>query len=322
MGLQHITSGTMNPAHGAQTAVEQSRSTTEVQAAVIMARQFPRDQIQATERIRVACQREGLARAAVYTYARGGSNVSGPSIRLAESMAQAWGNLQYGIRELSNNGKESTVEAYCWDMETNVRVAKTFQVPHIRKTKTSTRTLDDPRDIYENVANNGARRLRACILGVIPGDVVEMAVDECEQTMKNTVQLTEKKVQKLVEAFMKHGITQAMIEERLQRKVQAMTPGQYLDLTKIGTSLNDGMSSPKDWFSIPEQDKDVRLSPAQMERAKEEVEMGVATVEEVLAKVPSIVPDQEREIRSWGGVQEEVKEPKGKESNGGKLFAE
>ncbi|PWW19485.1 hypothetical protein DFO73_12055 [Cytobacillus oceanisediminis] len=63
--------------------------------------------------------------------------------------------------------------AYAWDLETNVRQEKVFTVKHSRKAKGSITKLDDPRDIYELVANNGARRLRSYILGIIPGDIVE-----------------------------------------------------------------------------------------------------------------------------------------------------
>ena len=64
-----------------------------------------------------ACQRSGLAQSAVYSYARGGTSVTGPSIRLAEMLAQNWGNIQYGIRELSSENGESTVEAFAWDVK-------------------------------------------------------------------------------------------------------------------------------------------------------------------------------------------------------------
>ncbi|MBQ7110481.1 MAG: hypothetical protein IJO06_04585 [Thermoguttaceae bacterium] len=37
-----------------------------------------------------ACQRPGLASVAVYVYPRGGSKISGPSIRLAEEIARNW----------------------------------------------------------------------------------------------------------------------------------------------------------------------------------------------------------------------------------------
>ena len=32
-------------------------------------------------------------------------------------MAQAWGNMQFGIRELDQRNGESTVQAFAWDVE-------------------------------------------------------------------------------------------------------------------------------------------------------------------------------------------------------------
>ena len=60
-----------------------TKEVAEVQARVFLAKQFPRNQANACERILTACQRPGLAISAVYSYPRGGTEVSGPSIRLA-----------------------------------------------------------------------------------------------------------------------------------------------------------------------------------------------------------------------------------------------
>ena len=135
---------------------DQQRAVAEVQAAMMIARMNPRDQIAAMDRILNACARPTLANAAVYTYARGGSDISGPSIRLAEAMAQSWGNMQFGIRELDQAGGASTVQAYAWDVETNTRREVTFQVAHERHTKNGVKRLTDPRDVYELVANQDA----------------------------------------------------------------------------------------------------------------------------------------------------------------------
>ncbi len=70
-----------------------SREIAEMQAQIYLAKQFPRDQRQATDRILTACQRPGLASVAVYVYPRGGSNISGPSIRLAEEIARNWDDV-------------------------------------------------------------------------------------------------------------------------------------------------------------------------------------------------------------------------------------
>lgn len=227
---------------------DSQRAIAEVQAALVIAKQFPRNPIEAYDRIMNACQRPGLAQSAVYSYARGGTSVTGPSIRLAEMLAQNWGNIQYGIRELSSENGESTVEAFAWDVETNTRQTKVFQVPHIRYTRNGSKKLTDPRDIYELVANNGARRLRACILGVIPGDVIDDAVNQCEKTIHASADTSPEAVQKLVVAFEQFNVTKKDIEDYIQRRLDAITAANIVALRKIFTSLRDGMSSPKDWF--------------------------------------------------------------------------
>lgn len=229
-------------------AVEQQRAIQEVQAAMVVAKKFPRDQIAAMDKILLACTRQTLAEGALYSYARGGQDVTGPSIRLAEALAQNWGNIQFGIRELEQKKGESTVEAFAWDVETNTRQVKVFSVPHIRYTRNGTKKLEDPRDIYEIVANQGSRRLRACILSIIPGDVVEAAVRQCETTMATNFEITPEFIQKTLKAFEKFGVTKEQIEKRIQCRIEAMRPAQAVQLSKIGTSIKDGMSSPDDWF--------------------------------------------------------------------------
>jgi len=77
-----------------------SRQAQEVQAAMVIAKKFPRDTVAAWDRIMMACKRKVLAEQAVYAYPRGDTTVEGPSIRLAEAMAQSWGNIDFGIIEL------------------------------------------------------------------------------------------------------------------------------------------------------------------------------------------------------------------------------
>jgi len=240
--------------------VEQQRAIAETQAALIIAKRFPRDTLAAIDRISNACARPGLAEASLYEYSRGGTNITGPSIRLAEAIAQNWGNLQFGIRELEQRDGVSTVEAFAWDIETNTRQLKVFQVAHKRHTKKGAYKLEDPRDIYEMVANQGARRMRACILGIIPGDVVEDAVRQCEHTLKTKAEVTPDRLSVLLTKFAEYGVKKAQIELRIQRRVDAITPAQMINLGKIYNSLKDGMSVPSDWFTATEQtetDKDL-----------------------------------------------------------------
>lgn len=227
---------------------DQQRAIAEVQAAMVIARMNPRDQRAAMDRILNACTRPSLAESAVYSYAKGGKSITGPSIRLAEAMAQSWGNMQFGMRELSQANGESVVQAYAWDVETNTRREITFQVPHTRHTKKGSYKIEDPREVYELVANQGARRLRACILAVIPGDVTEAAVAQCDATLNAKADTGPQAVANLVKAFAEYGVNKEQIEKRIQRRLDAIQPAQIVSLRKIFVSLKEGMSNPDEWF--------------------------------------------------------------------------
>lgn len=233
-------------------SVEQQRAIAEVQAAMMLARANPRDRSRVVEEIKNECKRQSLAEQALYSYSRGGSEISGPSIRLAEVIAQRWGNIQYGIRELDQRGGFSTVQAYAWDLESGTRREVTFQVQLVRHTKRGSYALEDPRDIYETVANMGARRVRACILGVIPGDVVDAAIEQCEITMRSAADKSPEAVKKMVDAFAAIGVTKKQIEKRIQRSIESIQPSHIVSLRKIYVSLRDGMSSIGDWFDSDE----------------------------------------------------------------------
>jgi hypothetical protein len=234
----------------AMVQIAESRVAQEVQAAMVIARKFPRDQTAAFARIIQACKRPGLAEAAMYAYPRGGQTVTGPSIRLAEALAQAWGNLDFGIIEVEQRGGESTVMSYAWDLETNVRQTKVFTVKHARYTKTKGAvSLPAPRDVYEMTANQGARRLRACVLGVIPGDVIESAVARCAKTLaeESNVPLVDR-IRQMAAAFADLGVSVEMLEANLGHKLSTTSETELVKLRAIFRSITDNMSSASQFF--------------------------------------------------------------------------
>lgn len=228
------------------------RQAQEVQAAMVIAKRFPRNEVDAYNRIINACQRITLAEQAIYEYPRGGEMITGPSIRLAEAIAQNWGNIDFGIIELEQAHGESTVMAYAWDLETNTRQTKIFTVPHIRHTKKGDYPLTDPRDIYELIANQGARRQRACILGLIPGDIIESALNQCDKTLSLTDEEKEKladKVASMCAAFKnEYAVPVSCLEGYIGCNVKAFSVQSVLRLRRVYQSLKDGMSKREDYF--------------------------------------------------------------------------
>jgi hypothetical protein len=231
--------------------IESSRAVAEAQGKLVIAKQFPRNEQLAYAKAMEACKRKSLAEKAMYSYPRSGSTISGPSIRLAEELARCWGNIDFGIKELSQKDGESEMQAYCWDMETNTMSSQTFVVAHVRDTKKGQVRLTEQRDIYENNANMAGRRLRARILAVLPPDLVEAAVNECKKTLagNNDTPLIDR-INNMVVAFGKFGVKIDTIEKRLNRKIDTMTAEDISEYIGIYNSLKDGNSSVSDWFDV------------------------------------------------------------------------
>ncbi len=268
-----------------------SRQAQEVQGQIVMAKKFPRDEISARNRILTACQRKKLAEQAEYEYTRGGSKVSGPSIRLAEAMAQNWGNIDFGFVELEQRNGESQVMAYAWDLETNTRQTKIFSVPHIRETKKGNYPLTSSRDIYELVANQAARRVRACILGIIPGDIQEEAIEQCRKTL---VDGEEKPLVDLIQSCVRtaettYQVPQESLEKYIGCKAEAFSMNDLIRLKKVFNSIKDGMAKREEVFELPGAEKEEKgelKDPFKGKKEKEE---------------PS---DGQQELRLEGGANE------------------
>lgn len=231
-------------------AVASQEGIARVQAQLVAAKNFPRDERRAVDRMINAFQRESLASVSMYQYSRGGTDICDLSIRAAEAMAQAWGNLDYGFRELEQKHGESVAEAYCWDLETNTRRSITFTVPHVRDTRRGRVRLEDARDIYELIANQAARRTRACVLAQIPRDIQDVVKEQIVNTLTATANITPESMRKMLERFAEFGVSKEMLEKRIQRRLDAITPAQYIQLRNIYNSLRDGMGQVSDWFEV------------------------------------------------------------------------
>lgn len=235
-------------------AIEASRAIAEAQGKLVIAKRFPRDEVQAYSKAIEACRRPSMAEKAFYAFPRGGQTVEGPTIRFAEELARCWGNIDYGIKELSQDEGKSEMQAYAWDLETNAQSVQNFTNPHQREQGKKMATLTSQRDIYENNANMATRRLRARILAILPSWFVEDAVAECKRTIagKNDVPLIDR-VKKMTVAFGGFGVTQNQIEHRLKRKIDTMTAEDFVEYTGIYNAIKQGESKISDWFAAEPQ---------------------------------------------------------------------
>ena len=233
--------------------VEAQRELGEIQAKIFLARQFPRDVTVCIDNIITACKDPKLAEAAQYSFERGGSEVKGASIRLLEVIGQHWGNLLTGVKEISRSDTGATAKSFAWDLETNVADEKIFDTTFIRNTKRGSYQVTDERDRYEMVANNGARRKRACMQAVIPAYVIDAAVAQCDSTLKASI-TKDKPIEQVREdslrAFqdMVDWVTADMLAEYVNKDFDKIGNQDLVKLKKLYTAIRDGFAKPEDIF--------------------------------------------------------------------------
>ncbi len=238
------------------TAIEQARAVAEVQAAVLVAQQCPRNTAEALRQMREACGQQGLAERAFYRYSRGGGQVTGESIHLARELARCWGNIDYGIRELRRDdaGHYSEMQAFAWDQQTNTRTSMTFVVPHKRDKKGGADVLTDMRDIYENNANMGARRVREAIFAVLPKWFTEEAKSLCMETIANPAgdkRTMEQRTADAVKWVDGKGVKLTQLEAKVGAPQAQWTAGDLATLKVISSALSKGESTIEDEFPTP-----------------------------------------------------------------------
>jgi hypothetical protein len=238
------------------TAIEQSRAVAQVQAAVLVARQYPREEQRALRAMAEACARPQLANRAFYEYRRGGERVTGPTIRLAQELARIWGNVDFGLAELSLDAEagQSEMLAYAWDLESNARFSQIVIVQHVRDKKVNgvkvAERIKDQRDVYELNTSNAARRLREAIRRIVPDWFFEEAESRCLATLENPGDgLTlAQRIARMATAFERYGIDVPRLEARVGKPVSEWTGFDLGQLTIAGESLKRGDITAEDAF--------------------------------------------------------------------------
>jgi hypothetical protein len=302
---------------GQGTAIEQSRAIEEVRAAMVVAQQCPRNEDAALAGMRRSCGRMELASRAFFAFPRGGETVSGETIHLARELARNWGNISHGVTELRRDdpGGTSEMQAFAWDLQTNVRSAHVFIVPHRRDTKKGVRTLTDLRDIYENNANNGARRLREAIFSVMPIWYTAEAVELCRATLSGISGAElETRIERAVRAYDRLGVTIDQLEAKVGRRRPQWTGQEFATLDVLFSSLRRNELTVEEAF--PREDRRLTVADvAEPEPAPPAEQAAVARIrkaqsDKMHALAGELDLDRDARIiytnevlRTWGGPE-------------------
>lgn len=236
------------------TNIEQSRAIAEVRAMVMVAQQSPRDETRAMQQAISSCSQMAVAERAFFSFSRGGGSVNGSSIQLATELARCWGNIDYGIMELARDDTAGHTEmlAFALDLETNTKSRQTFIVPHTRDTRQGKKPLTDNRDIYENNANNGARRLRECIFRVLPPYLKVAAESKCREVLEKGEgdKPLPQRIATAIELFSRIGISVDRIEAKHGPSAR-WTPVELANLQITYQSIRQAETTADEAFPKP-----------------------------------------------------------------------
>lgn len=250
--------------------LEQKRVLAEVQGSVLMAKQFPRDEFQAEQKLKRMCDQFSFAENAEYQLPVGGKSIPGPSIRLFECLAQCWGNIEFGVRRLNTgedkDGVFADCEAFAWDKESNTRVPAIFRVYFFQlvkdydnpnKDSKKRKIIADPLEQMRMINSYGSRYVRNCLARVCPNYLVEKALEWSRETVKKgegSKPLIER-CKGMILAFAPLGVDQSQIEGYARCKLELWNEEIFTELKRIYKTIRDGEAKAQDFFTGSEADE-------------------------------------------------------------------
>lgn len=237
----------------------------EIQSAIIVAQKIPRSEETAYGKLIKSCERTSFAEAALYSFPRGNTEVTGPSVNMAREAARVWGNVRWGITMITDDEDNRTIEGWAYDLETNTKVSQQDTFEKIEYRKQEGWKKCDERGVRELTSRRGAFLIRNSILQIIPKDFIDDAMRKVNETLSLKVKKDpEGEKKKIILAFGELNVPVTDLEEFLGQSLSSASPEQIKKLRGIWQSIHDGNSVWKDYFR-PQQPKPQEAGTGQPE---------------------------------------------------------
>jgi len=210
----------------------------EIDVQVATAKRYPRNITTFKARaLAHATQDEETAKGCFYALPRKDKVVIGESIRLAEIVATAWGNLRCAAQLIADEGHFLRARGMVIDLENNVAWSR--DVVRRVTDKSGRRYSDDMIAVAANAACSIA--LRNAILSAVPRVYVKPIFDAARKLAVGDATSLKDRRLKAVEAFGKIGVTVERVLARLSRPGLDDLGFEEIEiLTGLWTAIKDG----------------------------------------------------------------------------------
>lgn len=225
-----------------------------------VAKMCPRDLDVVRQKMLANARRPSFAEMATYKKPIGGGKFAeGESIRFAEAAAMALGNLITETIAVEETDKHRVYRVVTTDAETNtsfstdIMVAKTVERRFVKEGQTVissrrnsngdiTHTVEASEDDMLTKAGNAiSKAMRNNILRLVPGDIIEDCIAQCQQTLAaGNKQDPDAARKKILDAFGFFNVMPTDIAEYLGHDASAISNVELDELRKLYTGVKTG----------------------------------------------------------------------------------
>ena len=176
-----------------------------------------------------------------------GKSITGPSVRLAEIAASAYGNLHYGARPIDVSETEVTSQGVAWDLQKNVRV--TVEKKRRITNRSNQRFGEDMIIVTQNAASSIA--LRDAVFRVIPRAYIQELDSFARKVAIGDAKTLGDRRAKAFEHFAKMGATRDRVLSAVGRDdIEAVTLDDMEKLIGFASAIKDGQTSVDESFPV------------------------------------------------------------------------
>ena len=235
----------------------------EIDIQISTAKQYPRDINAVLNKIETyATMDKETAEECFYVLRRedkqGNQNIiEGLSVRMAEIIAGAWGNLRVQARIIGNDGRQITAQAICHDLETNFAVSK--EVKRSILTKKGHTFSEEMQVVTGNAASSIA--FRNAVLAVIPKAVTRKVINHVKLVSLGQAIDLETSRKNCLTNLAKAGVNEKMVLFYLGKNSVADIDNEAIFVLR-GTwnAIKEGTASVQECFIKPYMDHQAQVA--------------------------------------------------------------
>jgi hypothetical protein len=218
-----------------------------------------------SEATTLATLNRDVAESCIYSIPRDGKVIAGPSVRLAEICASAYGNLHIGARIVDIEEKEIVAQGVAWDLEKNLRV--TVENRRRITSKSGRRYNDDMITTTGNAAASIA--LRNAIFRVVPRTYVNAIYAKVREVAVGDAKTLDARRTEVLVRLEKIGVPRDRVFAKLDKRAVDDIGLEDLEvLIGLGTAIKNGEAQIDDLFPA------VRPAPAAPEEDGKRISLG------------------------------------------------